>query len=267
MSTLKRACPPGEELPVKPTIEFIHWGHQCPWCELSMETLGRHADAGEIRCRFENVDGARAHARLISSFMTVAAGHPGTGSPVMERNWRALFDETIPQPAPADLEKPQAALDCIKELDGDTILDSIAVCANHAKGKSLKEDWYADRRGSYFGFVGYRDGTPVCMLEFTGSLDCPYGAIGKSADTAQIICVYSNDEARDYTLDILGHAEKSLAGRYKSVQVIAGARTKYPNGTKALFESAGYLAAEKLPAQYLLGKGFDDVYLMRKDLA
>lgn len=251
---------------MKPNLTFIHWGYQCPWCEKSIETLMKLAEDGRVACRFEDVASGNRRTPLASSFLTIADGRPLSASPILEWNWRMLFDEEIRRTAPNDAEKPQAALDRIKALDAVTILDSIAVCNNYAKGMSKKEEWYARNRGTYFGFVGYKDGRPACMLEICASTDCPYGLIEKSPDMAQIICVYSNAGDLDYTLDIVGHAEKSLVGAYERMQIIVGGRTKYPNGTKALFESAGYAVAKELGPQYLLGKGYDDMYAMQKAL-
>lgn len=245
---------------------FIHWGYQCPWCEKSIETLTRLAQDGEIACRFEDVTATDRRTPLVSSFLTSAEGLPGTGSPILEKNRRMLFERAIPLPAPVDAEKPQAALDTIKELNADTIQDSIAVCNNHTTEKSKKERWYAQNADAYFGFVGYKAGKPVCIIEMSAAADCPFDRIERSADIAQIICIYSNAEDRDYKLDILNHAEMALAGAFKSIQIIAGRRTRYPNGTKALFEAAGYAVTRELGPQYLLGKGYDEVYLMRKDL-
>lgn len=252
---------------MKLALEFVHWGYQCPWCEKSMKTIEKYSREMKIDYVLKNATSESKCSSLLSSFVTTVNNGVSTGCPIMEKNWKYLYEKPIRKEAAIEQEKTEGTLNEIRIIDEVTINDSIAICNNYSNEKSKKEEWFRSNKDIYYGYVGYINNKPVCMIEMTNSEDCPYDCIEKRYDIVQIICVYSNHDIYDYKRDLLLFVENQMKQKFRKIQIIVGENTRFPNGTKSLFDSAGYFVVKEISQTYILGKGYDRLFLMQKELS
>lgn len=254
-------------------IELWRYGYQCPWVDATAVTLA--AAAAERGLAFAEVDmeadpregERRPEGPLVFPFNVVVDGRVATGSPVFPGTVAELFASPRGGLIEAEGELPRRAPEAIARLDASTVDDSASVCRNHDGEPCRKAAWYRGRPDAISGYVGYADGRPVAMLELAPGERCPYTGVSRDAGTAVILCAYSNDGRYDYRAALLARAfdELPASGRL-AVEVLCGERGHYPNGTKAFFESLGFAAVASVGSVYLVGKGSDEVFLMRRGL-
>lgn len=250
----------------KDRIELVRWGHQCPWAEGTEAKLQEMAE--REGCGFCTSDiGDRPDSprpALHFPFNTLLNGELVTSSPVFTTEI-AVLSQTLQdtREVPQEDRLPSGQLDHVEPLGTANLADSLEVCLGERRPSPGKQRWYEENQTRYRGLVGFSGGRPKAILEYALAQDCPYAGIPPQDQALVILCLYSNDEAADYSghlLDyFLDHCGKTGV---PTVLVLSGRRAAYPNGPQDLFLSRRFRLREQVGQTRLLGRGVDEVVLM-----
>jgi hypothetical protein len=210
---------------------------------------------------------ARADGPIVFPFNTAVDGTIITGSPVFRSNVLDLFRRVNNHIQVEDAILPDGTLDATMPLSEDTVGDSLSVCCKNALPHCNKKQWFMENRDNVLGFIGYRNSVPVAILEIMRSEACPFTGITQNQHTAAILCFYSNPDDYDYKYDLLRKSVDTIKDMgIRELEVIVGERGYYPNGSLRQFEDYGFVRQKALGRTYLLNRGYDALWLIRKTL-
>ncbi len=247
-------------------IDIYHFGIQCPWFECTSNNLREFSDTNNYDFFETDIQRSDINTKdhCYFPFNTAVNSEMLTGSPIFNSNISDLFSCSCRDIiAKSDFIK-NAVVDYILPISDLTIKDSISVCTNYSDIPNSKIQWYNDNKNILFGFIGYKDNSPISIIEYINSLECKYPGVTKDQNNAFILCSYSNNPIFDYRYDLIKCVIQELDNKkYKTLEIIVGKNSYYPNGTKQYFEELGFKSIKYLENTYLLNNGSDELYLMQ----
>jgi hypothetical protein len=251
------------------TIKLYHLGYYCPWCESTQAFL--QAYCARHHMPFSSVDiqtqKAQVDGLVVFPFNTAVDGTIITGSPVFKSNVEDLFQCTRIHTQVEDKVLPNGTLDAAALLSEDNINDSVSVCTDKELFNCRKKQWFTGNSNNIIGFIGYKNNSPTAILETMKSEACAFTGIIQNDYTATILCCYSNPDDYDYKYDLLEKSIATIKARGMSeLEAIVGEHSYYPNGTLQQFEDYGFVRCKELGTTYLLHRGHDSLWLVKKTL-
>lgn len=245
-------------------IEVLHFGYQCPWVDQTIENLEKYTKNEKILFNTLDVSMNRHDRKIVFPFMIAVDGQVTTGSPVYPSNVSDLLKKEYNGFVKNETDMQDDDLDIIRSLDSYTIDDSIRVCCNNEKINCRKKPWYVQNSDFFFGYVGYKNNKPVCMIDIIESDKFSCFDTMQCNKIIHILCVYSNDKKYNYIKSMFKMIIPELSDKYDGMQIIVAENSCYPNGDIALFENIGFVKIKNLGSTYLLKKGYDNIFLMFK---
>jgi len=243
------------------TITLKHNGQQCLWLNQSISMLERFCSNSDNKYEIVDISNKPNANDLLNGFpfAVYIDNKYVTNSPLFSLNISDLFEQKSNKLQIKGVELENGELSTSSEIKEDNINNSIEVCLNGKIECKEKSDWFRLSGNNIIGFIGYNLDKPVVMLEMEKD---------KSKNNAlRILCFYSNDESFDYKYDLLKNfTEKLKENAFFEISVYVGEHDYFPNGTKSQFEKMDFTVIEKIGKTYLLDRGYDYIYLMKKTL-
>jgi len=243
------------------TITVKHNGYQCPWLSKTISMLECFCSKSD--CKYEIIDISNilnANDLLYGfPFAVYVDDRYVTNSPLFSQNISDLFVKKCNKLRLVGVELKDGEVITHSEIQKENINKSIAVCQNGNMMCKEKEEWFRMNMDKMIGFVGYDLEKPVVMLEME--------KVELNNNALRILCFYSNHENFDYKYDLLKKCTVAMKENgFLEIFVYVGEYDYYPNGTKSQFEKMGFNAIKKIGETYLLDRGYDNIYLMKKTL-
>ncbi len=130
-------------------------------------------------------------------------------------------------------------------------------------GLTAKEKWlekHSPYTGGISGFLVFKNRVPVAAVEFIQEARCAYPLPRKREDALFITCIYGGRGIDfDYRASLIAKMKEFARQEgCKTISVIAGLETPYPNGPESFFTRLGFLSKELL-GQVLLRYRWDEI--------
>jgi len=214
-----------------------------------------------------------ARHRLFFPFMTVVDGAMRLPSPTpAEELVRIAAEGLAVPPAAPTAPGPEARAEAVLPLTAVNIADTCPLCIrpDEVRGCRAKAAWAADigRQvpNGILGFVAYREGRAVGVVEFLPTPLVPYPLPHKAPDVAFITCIYSTEDGPDYRGQVLARLVEHLqATGCRELQVVAGRWTPYPNGPTSFFRQHGFELMNEVD-RVTLREGEEVLVLLRRKI-
>ncbi|MTI96838.1 MAG: hypothetical protein FH749_15415 [Firmicutes bacterium] len=251
-------------------MKYLHFGAQCPgWRH--MEAGAREA-AAILGYAYESI-AVDKHPALAAAYKMYFPGlividdfsipFPGSGAQLVES-----FKRRGPLPGGGDFSQlPAARCDQILPLSPDNLdlLEGVCIPRHRCQGWTDKQTWLRGLDLPIYGCAGLKDGKTVAVVEVLPIELVPYPLPRRPAEDGFIACLYGRvGESRDYRRDLLSRGVLLLAGAgYRSLSVVAGKQTPYPNGPLPLLEAVGFRSETEL-GKILLRHRWDEIVFMTR---
>ena len=243
-------------------IILRHNGFQCPWLIGTQEHLKAFCKRKGYFFKSLDVSRDENHFDLLCGFPFAVFMNDMlmTSTPIFPSNIADVFERKYINTVMTETVLQDNTIDDVVVLDENTMNRSIRICQNGNPECHLKTNWYKQHKKNLLGFVGLKHDESVVLLEM--ELITIH-----DISTARIMCFYNThkdgDVKRDFFQQCLPFMKKH---GIVNIEVIVGKHSFYPNGTKYQFEQMGFLDIEEIGKTYILNRGYDLLYKMKKTL-
>lgn len=259
-------------------ILFLHFGGQCPWIPWAEEQC-RQA-AVELNAEFTTIDVTfqpelAAQYRMLSSMLTVIDDHICLPAPTLAKRLVSWAEK--PQKTGCvkfQPWQPQRIAEQIVPFNPRRLVEACALCnmVPSTQGLEIKQAWInsiMDHHPGETGLCAIHHDQVVSVVEYLPADLIPYALPKKSNQAAFITCLYAQSDSDQPLYDCRGQLLDALAdnlrGKYRSLLVISGENTAYPNGPRGLFTAHGFQTLQALD-EIILSDGIERCLLMERIL-
>lgn len=252
------------------TIDFYHWGVQCPIISEMLELLDAWKFVYYVRSHDVSQEPALAkEQRMFFPFLTVVDERDRYFSPLRGELLKELLTVERVKEEPFCPKSSQERMDgIITALSEDTMKltakgCTMTNCKEACKKKSdfLEQLTKIEQETKIYGFLNLVKGETAGGAEFVPSTCVPYD-IPKSDDTAFLTCLYHSSEQADYKSAPLNALEEYLKDNYRKLIAVTDEQGVFPNGPLSWFLANGYTDCGEISTE----PGYCKLHLVEKVL-